>query len=51
MLVYVIEARYLHKPTNVVRVKLMIDDPSGQFVPFVFISTIDTDAPFAILSK
>lgn len=51
MLVYVIKARYLNEPANVVREELVVDDPFRQFIPFVFVATVDADAPFTILTQ
>lgn len=48
-LVYFVDSRHLNQPADVVRIKLVIDDPFGQFIPFVDGTSIDADSPFDIL--
>ena len=51
LFVHIVEARYLDEPADVVRVELVVHDPFRELVPFVARSTIDADAPFAVLCR
>lgn len=48
-LVNVIQARNLNKPSDVVRKKLVVDNPSSELVPFVGRSAVYAQPPFTIL--
>ena len=47
--IYFVDARHLNQPANVVRINLVIDDPFGQFIPFVGGTPIDANSPFNVL--
>jgi hypothetical protein len=49
LLVDIVQPGDLNQPTNVVREQLVVDDPLREFVPLVIFTTVDTNAPFAIL--
>ena len=51
LFVHIVEARYLDEPADVVRVELVVHDPSRELVPLVARAPVDTDAPFAVLNR
>ena len=49
LLIDIVEARDLDEPTNIMGKYFVVYDPFSKLIPFVDITTIDANSPFAVL--
>lgn len=47
--VHGVEARHLHQKSNIVGDKIVVDNPRGQLIPLVCVSSVDRHAPLSAL--